>query len=76
MESADISAREQASARSASAFVWPRGGLGGRADEGAYVMSLHAECWFTKRPKVLPNNNQGREGLRGNLPLLSIWGGR
>ena len=21
-------------------------------------------------------NNQGREGLRGNFPLLSIWGGR
>ena len=22
------------------------------------------------------DNNQGREGLRGNFPLLSIWGGR
>ena len=42
-----------------------------------------AHNWFNVTNSIIiylafdiHDNNQGREGLRGNFPLLSIWGGR
>ena len=41
-----------------------------------FLMPNGATSYMVYPEFDINDNNQGREGLRGNFPLLSIWGGR
>ena len=41
-----------------------------------FLMPNGATLYMVYPEFDINDNNQGREGLRGNFPLLSIWGGR